>query len=103
MRFEQCCGRFAARLGRGVLVGGDLGERGGGGVRGRGGLQLGADGGEGEVGGFGLLEGGGLGGRGELGDGSAVDVGEVGEGEGGVGQVMKQSFMTGTGDRGPGT
>lgn len=50
---------------------------------------MGADGGEGEVGGLGLLEGGGLGGRGELGDGLAVDVGEVGEGEGGVGEIMQ--------------
>ena len=71
---------------------GALGECGGGGGVCRGVDELVAELGEGVVGREGLLELGGLGGCGECGEGGAVDVGEVGEGECGVGEVMQQAL-----------
>lgn len=59
--------------------------------------ELVAELGEGVVGREGLLELGGLGGFGECGEGGAVDVGEVCEGEGGVGEVVEKGV--GIGDR----
>ena len=84
---------FAAGFGVGS-VGRDVGEGGCRGGGGRGGGKLGADLGEGEVGGLGLLELGRGGAFGELGDGVAVDVGEGGEGEGWVGEVVEEALGT---------